>query len=212
MIGRMLKGGVVLAGLGMACLGGCASVKVSLPGVASAPKPAPVTEHTALRAAADKLSRTVPAASAGAERGGLHTVVWGGRDDAAREAARAYLAGLGPDADAARVLSDAEAVLAAGRDLAVTGLMGEDGQAADGDVALLEEAITQVQRSRRLTTTALKLLREEGAPLTKAEIRELGDAFVQTARDIGAAADLAAARDDAAPRYADRPGAATEGY
>ena len=201
------------AGMAALSMAACASVKVSVPGFAEAPPPAPLAEHTELRRAADTLARTVPEAAARADKAGLHTVVWGGRDDAERAAARAYLAGLGAGAGVARIHSDAEAVLAAGRDLAVTGLLEPGDHAAPGDVDLLEGAITQVQRSRRLMTTALKILREEGAPLTKAEIRELGDAFVQTARDIGAAADMAAAREDgAAPRYADRPGAGAQGY
>ena len=62
-------------------------------------------------------------------------------------------------------------------------------------------------------TTALHLLREDGEPLTKTEIRELGDRFVAVAREIGASADLVAARTDGGGAvYADRPGGAGAGY
>lgn len=195
-------------------LGACASVKVPLPSLGGGEVSAgPITQHTALSEAAERLSRAVPQAAEDAKKGGLHRVVFGGRDDAERAAASAYLLGLGEDASAARVLADADAVLSAGRDLAVAGLLEPGDAASDADVDLLEAAIGEVQRSRRLLTTAMTLLREAGEPLTKSEVRELGDAFVQAARDIGTAADLAAARaDEGAPRYADRPGAGTQGY
>ena len=198
-----------------AALGACASVKVPLPGLGGAEtvSAAPLTEHTALTDAANRLAASVPDSAATANKRGLHTVVFGGRGDAERAAASTYLTTLGPEATPARVLADAEAVLTAARDLAVAGLIEPGDAASDADVATLEGAIGQVQRSRRLLTTALKLLREEGEPLTKAEIRELGDAFVQAARDIGTAADLAAERgDERAPRYADRPSGGTEGF
>ena len=198
-----------------AALSACASVKVPLPGLGGGEvaADAPLIEHTVLSEAADRLAASVPDSAASANKRGLHTVVFGGRSDAERAAASAYLMALGSEATPARVLSDADAVLTAARDLAVAGLIEPGDAASDTDVATLEDAIGQVQRSRRLLTTALKLLREEGEPLTKAEIRELGDSFVQAARDIGTAADLALVRrDERAPRYADRPGVGTQGF
>lgn len=182
-------------------------------GAKKAERAAPLTEHTALREAADVLSATVPQNAATADKRGLHTVVFGGRDEAERAAASAYLIDLGPQARAETVFADAARVLAAGRMLASAGMTEPRAALSSGDVRLLEDAITEVQRSRRLLTTALKLLREDGAPLTKSEIRELGDGFVATARDIGEAADRAAARGDAdLPIYADRPSVNLSGY
>ena len=193
----------------------CASVKVPLPAFGGGPEPeaALLTEHTALRAAADALSARVPQAAADARKGGLHRVVFGGRGDAERAAASAYLASLGDEAGVSRVLADADAVLAAGRAVAAAGMIGPQDAPSETDVALLEGAITDIQGTRRLLTTALRLLREEGGPVTKAEVRELGDAFVRAARQVGTAADMAAARTgEPAVVYADRPGALPAGY
>ena len=193
----------------------CASVKMPMPALGggdSAADAAPLTEHTALREAADRLDALVPDAADDAKRRGLQAVVLGGRGDAEKAAAGAYLAALGAEAGRARILADAEALLSVGRDVAAAGLAGS-GIATTGDIELLEASITDLQRCRRLMTTALHLLREDGAPLTKTEIRELGDRFVAVAREIGTSADLVAARADGGEAvYADRPTGAGAGY
>ena len=204
---------IVLASAALA-LQACASVKVPMPSLGGGPEASvPIQEHTALRQATDRLEAVVPVAARDARKGGLHTVVFGGRGDAERAAASAYLAGLPAPNRLGAVFAEAGHVLAAGREVAEAGMIGPTDAASETDLALLEGAITELQQARRLLTTSLKLLREDGAPVTKSEIRELGDAFVATARDIGAAADLAAARaDDAAPRYADGPAGGAPSY
>ena len=164
----------------------CASVKVAAPGLASPP---PVTEKSALVEATQRLASVTPPA---AERGGLTLVVLGGRGDAETAAARAYLDRMPTEARLGAVMSDVEETLRHARAVAEVGRPGPTG--SEREVALLEEAIGDVQNARRVYVAALRLLREEGVPLTRAEIREVNDALVQSCRDIGAAADMVSAR------------------
>ena len=176
---------VFLLGIVMA-VPACASVKVAAPGLASPP---PVTQKSALVEATQRLASVTPPA---AERGGLTLVVLGGRGDAEAAAARAYLDRMLTDARLGAVMGDVEETLRHARAVAEVGRPGRVG--SEQEVALLEGAIGDVQNARRVYVAALRLLREEGVPLTRAEIREVNDALVQSCRDIGAAADMVSAR------------------
>ena len=192
-----------------ALLPGCASVKVAMPGLTPAAPEVALSEKTGLVAAAERLAAATPPA---APRDGLSLVVFGGRGDAEAEAARAYLSGLGADEPRAAVMADVAEVLRRARAVAEVGRPGLD--ASEGEIAILERAITDVQHARRTYVAALTLLRDEGVPLTRAEIREVNDALVQACRDIGKAADMVSARLRTVPpvRVAETDGTVDAGY
>ena len=179
---------LTLLSAALCALPSCASVTVATPGL-RAEAPPSVPDKTALVAATERLAAVAPPA---AERGGLTLVVLGGRGDTEAQAARAYLDRMPEAARLGRVMADVQEVLAHARAVAEVGRPGLGG--SEGEVALLERAIGDVQHARRVYVAALRILREEGVPLTRAEIREVNDALVQSCRDIGAAADLVSAR------------------
>lgn len=198
----------VLLTVGLAAQG-CASVKVPLPAFGGDAPAVVSQEREALRAATTELTAALPPETE--ETRGLRLLVLGGRDDADAKLANAYLADLSGDDPLAAVLADVDDALSRGRRVAEIGrLASTAAQPSRDDVILLEEAITEIQRGRRAYGAVLRRLREEGVPLTRAELRAVEDAFVQTARDIGVAADLCAARADAphpAQMASDEPGA-----
>ena len=193
-------------------LSGCASVTVPLPKL-EREAPATLTERSALRQAVTAVAAATPPAS---EADGLRLVVFGGRDDARDAVAARYLDTLSPvgpaGGHAAAVMRDADEMLRRARAVAEAGRPGAT--TSEHEVRLLEEAIADVQHARRVYVAALRRLREEGAPLTKAEIRSVNDAFVQSCRDIGAAADMVTARlgEPAPTRVAETPNGGGEGY
>ena len=204
----------LLLGFAAASLCACASVKVPLPGLDTAKQAEaePTQTRDELAEAATRLALAAPDGAPGGR--GLSLVVFGGRDDAEKADAAHYLSGLTAPGDRLDlVMDDVDHVLSLARQVAEAGRPAS-ALPGDADVDLLEDAIKDVQRARRVYVAALKALRDEGTPLTKAEIREVGDAFVQSARDIGVAADLVAARLDApaAPQLATTPSVSEGGY
>jgi hypothetical protein len=206
---------VTVTVLASSCLSlpGCASVTIDLPGRAGeAAAPQRVAEHEGLADASRALDAHLPEAASTGEVFGR--IVFGGRDAALREEASAYLAGLEGEPLPA-LLADVDACLARGRAVAEAGrLAGQALHPTEGDVALLEAAVADLRRGRALYAEALKMLAEAGAPVEKADIRVVKDAFSQGAEDVGLAADLVAARlrDDAAPRFATPASGAAAGY
>ena len=193
----------------VALLPACASVKVAMPGLDAPSGDTVVSEKTGLVNAAARLAAAAPPA---APRDGLTLVVFGGRGDAEAEAARAYLATLDAEEPRAAVMADVEEMLRRARAVAEVGRPGPE--STPQEITILERAISDVQHARRTYVAALTLLREEGAPLTRAEIREVNDALVQACRDIGSAADMVSARLRAVPpvRVAETDGTVDAGY
>ena len=159
---------ILTAGV-LATIPACASVKVAVPGLEAKPEAA-VTEKSALIEAAARLAAVTPPAT---EAGGLTLVVLGGRGDAETQAARVYLDALPTGSRLGALMADVDAVLTHARAVAEVGRPGPS--SSNEEVALLEAAISDVQHARRVYVAALRLLREEGVPLTRAEILLIAD-------------------------------------
>ncbi|WP_031552535.1 hypothetical protein [Parvularcula oceani] len=199
-------------------LPGCASVKVSIPGLSAKtedPLEARHTERMALVEATEALDARAPKARSRSET--LSRLLLGDYGAAAQKDAEAYVAALGetPAEALPAVMRDVDAALEEARRVARAGLSASEALTPiPADISLLEGAITDVGRCRSLYADALDTLREAGAPVAKDDIRQVKAAFSQTMADIGNAADRVAERlkEPAAPQLAGQGGRGDAAY
>lgn len=173
---------------------GCASVQVSVPGLSD--KSTEIhnsSERVALTSAVSALSTE----TSGMEGAGRFSTLMFGRGRAQSTAVLSYLDDLdgAPAQKVSAVVSDADFALAKARRVAEAGRQAAHAiSPVETDIDVLEAAIGDVRECRTLYTEALEQLSQEGAPVSRDDIRVIHDAFSKTISDIGYTADVVASR------------------
>lgn len=176
---------------------GCASVKVSMPGMGNkaAKKEAAYSERVALNDAATDLSDHPWGET---PENGLVSVMFGTVSNNAQERTiKSYIADIearGED-PVAGVFADADLSLAHARRVVEAGRQAIDAiTPVSSDIVTLERAISDTRECRTMYVAALETLGRRDTDVTRSEILVIRDAFTQTIDDMGMTADLVAER------------------
>ncbi|RFB06071.1 hypothetical protein [Parvularcula marina] len=197
---------------------GCASVKVSIPGMGDKAEIADTgySERVALIDAADDLSLHPWGDT---PDNGFVNVLFGTVSDNPQErAVKDYIATIerrGED-PVAGVFADADLSLAHARRVVEAGRQAMGAiTPVPSDIATLERAISDTRECRTMYVAALETLERRDWDVSRTDILVIRDAFTQTIDDMGVTADLVAERVAAVQgrdRFAEhRPGSDTGG-
>lgn len=196
---------------------GCASVKVSVPGMGNTAEVEDTgfTQRVALHDAAEALSDHPWGES---PETGMVSILFGTVTDNEKErTVKDYIAAIqhrGED-PVTGVFADADMSLAYARQVVEAGRQTIDAiSPRPGDIAVLETAIGDARECRSMYVAALETLDRRDSGVTREEITVIRDAFTQTIDDMSLTADLVAnkvAMTQDRARFAERAAAKPSG-